>query len=730
MSDDERKDDEQPEDDAALPDEEEGGLGLTEEFARIESEIQAEVGDGAPGVPEEPAAESEDAGDGDDDGGESEELEGPREVRFDETESTEWVAPVRASGETDEWAAAEAFEEAEDEGEEEVDPAGGEADPPQAEPAEDEPGPADEEEDEPEPADEAADESDADEADADEDDEQDEAPAPADAPAVEHTVVRPRPLTPRTPASVGSGAGGGPRRPAVAAVAVEDDKTPALWWRFLTGSILIVLATATAVAVNILLFFGDVAADLQPIPELGRVIDEIDPGDPQTILILGSDKRSNTPGDPGRSDTTMLLRVDAEKEVLSLFSLPRDLKVDIPGYGVGKLNEAYTVGGVKKTTKTVKELLDIEINHVVNVDFQGFADAVDAIDCVYVDVDRDYFNDNAGLFGDATYAAIDVNAGYQRLCGQNALDYVRYRHSDTDIVRAARQQDFLSQARRQVPVGEVIPILGGNLGSDLIDIFTEYTSSDISSTEEVLGTLKAFVGVRNVPIKRVSFEGDIGDATSTYVTTTPEQLEKAKQEFLGGEDTAGPVENEKAPKDSAKKDEKKEDKPEEDKQPETDDSSLVSTEDASIACGESQDKFAAFGRTSARRLKFPVYVPTAVVPSSCYSEGSRQYEIKDPEDNKNSAYKLVISYGSLEFLPEYYGVQGTTWADPPILEDPSDSIEIGDRTYDLYYDGDRLARIAWHDSENNSYWLSNTLLGTLDEGDMLAIAKSMDEAHS
>ncbi len=177
--------------------------------------------------------------------------------------------------------------------------------------------------------------------------------------------------------------------------------------------------------------------------------------------------------------------------------MPRDLKVDIAGanYGAAKLNEAFTVGGVIKTAATVKDLTGLEINHIVNVDFEGFAKAVDAIGCVYVDVDRHYFNDNSTALSSLdTYAEINVNAGYQRLCGQNALDYVRYRHTDTDIVRAARQQDFLRNARSQVPVSEVLPIIGGNKGSDLIDIFTEYTSSDIKDSAQMVEVLKAFLG--------------------------------------------------------------------------------------------------------------------------------------------------------------------------------------------------------------------------------------------
>ena len=345
---------------------------------------------------------------------------------------------------------------------------------------------------------------------------------------------------------------------------------------------MIVAATATAVAVNLLLFFEDVAADLNPIPEVEGVLDTLEPGDPQTILILGSDKRSDTPGDPGRSDTTMLLRVDGENGVLSLFSLPRDLKVDIPGYGVGKLNEAYAAGGVKKTLKTVKQVLDIDINHVVNVDFQGFADAVDAIECVYVDVDRDYFNDNSVIGPEGPYAVIDVNAGYQRLCGQNALDYVRYRHTDTDLVRAARQQDFLSQARRQVPAGEVIPILGGNLGSDLLDIFTEYTSSDIDNTDQIIGTLKVFLAVRNVPVKRVSFDGTLGGELRHR---DPRAAREGRRRVPRRRGHRRPTGGEGATDEKSKKKGKKDDKKKEEKDP-TDGSSLISAEDASLACPE------------------------------------------------------------------------------------------------------------------------------------------------
>lgn len=748
MSDEPREEDGPPED------EEEKGLGLTEEFKRLEEEISRE---------------------------------GRRDVRFDETDSSEWVAPVErqeaASGETDEWAppeelgdisadageGAEAGSEADEEagGEEgaagaaaatagaaaaeggEGSSRGDDAGEPEAaaEPeradaegkdadgdasdggaeggdgTEDSGGAEGEADEGGEPESEAED---AEKAEAGEGAEPATSVAPAaavEAPATEHTVVRDRPLAP-----LGAGGGGTGGFTAIADEDIED-KTPALWWRFMTASVMIIVATATAVALSGLLAFNSVLADFAPIKGVpDGAIDDVKPGEPFTILIVGSDKRSNTPGDPGRSDTTMLLRVDAQDQVLSLFSLPRDLKVDIPGYGTAKLNEAYTEGGIKKTLETVKKLTGLDINYVVNVDFQGFADAVDAIDCVYVDVDRKYFNDNSTAYSaDEQYAAIDINAGYQRLCGLNALDYVRYRHTDSDFVRAARQQDFLRNARAQVPVSEVLPIIGGDKGSDLLDIFTKYTATTIETPAQLISMLRSFISVRDVPVKEVHFNGqDSLENGVAYVTASQKDIDKAVKEFLGEKDSSGGPDS--GPSKSGKgkggdgKDDKKSDK---EKQDEASKADVTST--ANDPCN-GVDKVAAFGRTSARRLKFPVYVPTVMVPGSCYEPDSRQYKIKDTDDDKQSAYKLVLNLNSSQAIGEFYGVMGTEWSDPPILEKKSETITMGDRDYDLYYDGDRLRLVAFH-VDDNSYWVSNTLLQTLSDDQMLAIAKSMEESH-
>ena len=672
---------------------EEKGLGLTEEFARLEQEIQREVG-GAPDPGDQEQADEHDHAGEDDSPGEGEPPgEKPADGEapdFGETDSSEWVAPAAAGGDTEEWSHVEGEEAGAGDGSagDEGGPGSGGIDEAES------PAGNDDRTGEPAPAEPPA--------------------AAAEGSAIEHTVVRHGP----------------PPVPIAAAAYDQPDedpvvKSPGLWWRFLTASTVIIVAVATAVSLSALLAFNGIASDLNTIPHAERYIDQIEPGEPQTILIVGSDKRASTPGDPGRSDTTMLLRVDPEKGVLSLFSLPRDLKVDIAGanYGTAKLNEAFTDGGVTKTAATVKNLTGLEINHIVNVDFEGFAKAVDAIGCVYVDVDRHYFNDNSLAASSLdTYAEININAGYQRLCGQQALDYVRYRHTDTDIVRAARQQDFLRNARSQVPVGEVLPIIGGNMGSKLIDIFTKYTASDIKDPAQMIDVLKAFLGVKDVPINQISFDGTLG---TSYVTASHEQIKKAVDEFLNGKDTPGPM----GGKDAVDKKGKDKSKDEKDKQKSPSDGANVIPTSEVLDVDTGIDKFAAFGRTSARRLKFPVYVPTAVVPGSSYSEDSRQYDIKDEDDKKHQAYKMVIEYSTPSTLPEYYGVQGTEWSDPPILEKPSDTITSDGRDYDIYYDGDRIRMVAWHDDDDNSYWVSNTLLQTLDNADMIAIAESMEEAH-
>jgi polyisoprenyl-teichoic acid--peptidoglycan teichoic acid transferase len=483
-----------------------------------------------------------------------------------------------------------------------------------------------------------------------------------------------------------------------------------VWLRFLTASFVIVIAIAGATSASLILYLSDIANALKH----GSILEGVQPflktpgSGPQTILILGSDKRTNQiSGKYGNSDTTMLLRLDPDRNAISLLSIPRDLKVDIPGYGTNKINAAYSLGGPKLTLQTVKAVTGLQINHLVNVDFTGFARAVNAIGCVFVDVDRRYYiAPNSGT------AEINLQPGYQALCGFDALSFARYRHTDTDIVRAARQQEFLREARAKVPPEKLFEDR-----SKLIKIFTHYTSSDINSAEQMLQVLRLFFDLRGAQVKEVHFDATLGPS---YVYASQSQIQSAVQQFIGSEGTPGaPTQNgsptktvqSQRPPDYSKPHPAAPTHHHHPSQPQT---NLVRT---------------TYGRQlaqgiRARKEKVPVYYPTLLETGSDYAQKPRVYKINGkgdgaPPHDQRAAYKWVFS---LPGLGDYYGFEGTSWQDPPILDDSSEEKTIGDRTYKLYYDGDRLRMVAWQTDEG-SFWVSNSLIETVPNEDMLKIAE-------
>ncbi|HEX6391077.1 MAG TPA: LCP family protein, partial [Solirubrobacteraceae bacterium] len=335
------------------------------------------------------------------------------------------------------------------------------------------------------------------------------------------------------------------------AAADDDTKPPrpgrGLLKRAAVGAVLISLLSAATVASAGLLAVDElitiVKSESAPIPGIEGALDDVDTGRPQTILVLGSDRRYQDVKDknPVRSDTLLLVRLDPSKRATAVMSIPRDLKVDIRrGNGqvvTDKINAAYALGGPRLSVRTVRELLHIPIHHVVNVNFGGFRRAVNRLGCVYVDIDRDYFNDNNPPNGSQfDYATIDIDPGYQKLCGQDSLDFVRYRHFDDDLVRAARQQSFLSQAKEQFGLGR---IFGDR--KELLRIFGRYTQTDIArdNTAAILRLLKlAFESSKN-PIREVHFRGEIGE---TYVTVTESNLRRTVAEFRSARASRGPRE--------------------------------------------------------------------------------------------------------------------------------------------------------------------------------------------
>jgi LCP family protein required for cell wall assembly len=511
----------------------------------------------------------------------------------------------------------------------------------------------------------------------------------------------------------------------------EGDGTPApkpkrYWWRFLVASLAIVAVTAAATATSGLLYIESIAEALSHNDVLKNKVERFlantKGGEPQNILILGSDKRASEPEDPGRSDTTILLRLDPDNDAIALMSIPRDLKVEIPGVGTDKFSSAYAYGGPKLTLRMVKELTGLPINHVVNVDYLGFVRAVYAIGCVYVDVDRRYYHSNVGVPPSEQYAEINVHPGYQLMCGKRALEYVRYRHTDTDLVRAARQQDFLSAARARVPIGDLV--LGRN---DLIEIFTEYTTSDISDKEAMLEVMKLFIASRNATINEVDFPAELGPS---FVYASQSAIDGAVDQFLGIEASGGPRGSLEGSPERKKRKGKKKGKRKRENKPKPKLKPKPPGDDGLVPAVEAGEEEAAI---VARKVSggFPVFYPTRLPAGAAYEETNpelhvvdpRVYHFKDTDGKRHGAYRMVLT---LE-LPDgihYFGVQGIQgWSDPPILSGPSITQEIRGREYEIFLDGDRIRLIAWHRGDN-TYWVANSLLRVLTNDQMVGLARS------
>ncbi len=475
--------------------------------------------------------------------------------------------------------------------------------------------------------------------------------------------------------------------------------------RFAVGAVIIVLLSATAVASGVLLEVDKSIEVFQensiPIVGIENELDKVDPGSPQTILVLGSDGRyTDGKGTPVRSDTIIVVRLDPDKKSTAILSIPRDLRVEIPGYGMDKINAAYAEGGPKLTVRTVKALLNLPISHVVNVNFNGFQRAVNRLGCVYVDIDRRYFNSHTGPGG---FATIDLKPGYQKLCGKDSLDYVRYRHTDDDFVRAARQQTFLSQAKDQIGLGR---IFGDR--NELLKIFGRYTQTDIAHNNDaaILRLLKLAYESSKNPIQEVHFRGE-QSRKGPYVEISVTNLQKTINEFIDVGLIGDTIDPDAADATAAKP------KPKRIKKKRRLAPGLILAK----AAGENH-----IIDIAARLPNLPVYFPKAILARGGYVKDSpRSYDIFDRNKNKYRAYRIVLSQGD---NGQYYGVQGTTWKAPPILDNPTDEVRMRKRTYQRYFDGHKLRLIAWK-TPRAVYWVSNTLSKELTNAQMMDIARSL-----
>jgi polyisoprenyl-teichoic acid--peptidoglycan teichoic acid transferase len=484
------------------------------------------------------------------------------------------------------------------------------------------------------------------------------------------------------------------------------------WGRFAIGAFIVVLFTATATAVAGLLQFKQLATDIGGSPPIAAArVTVPQPGAPQTILILGSDHRKGEPQSAANSDTIILVRLNGSSSTINVISVPRDLRVNIPlpngGVATEKINGAYPTGGPNLVVKTLQKDVfpGLKVNHIIDINFAGFKELVDAIGCVYTDVDRRYFNQNLGT-ADTNYSSINIQAGYQKLCDENALAYVRYRHTDTDIVRSARQQDFIRDAKDQYGQTRLI-----ENRDKLLKIFGKHarTDADLHHVDGLINLFNLVAFADGHAIRTIHFPALLDPCNPPapcYVSASPAAEAHAFRQFMtvtkpGRGSSSGAGHPAARP-------------------------ARVSSRGLEADVTGGKDQAAALHGAG-----LPVYYPRLIVGGTSFegpTQGQypRKYELHDPRGVPHAAYRIVIAFNAN--MGQFYGVQGTTWKGAPILSSPQEIRVIGGKRFELHFDGHKLRLVAWRTSQG-VYWVSNTLSLDLTNQQMLALAGSLTLAR-
>jgi LCP family protein required for cell wall assembly len=590
--------------------------------------------------------------------------------------------------------------------------------------------------------------------------------------------------------------------------------------RFFLWLLVVVLMVVGGAAGGLYLYGQDFAKATAPhtlaMKRASKRLDYVAPDKPAVALVIGSDHRYTDHGNPARSDTLMLIRTDPSNHTVSMLSIPRDLRVEIhcPGRPtwVGKVNGAYSECGPTGSLETVKALTGVPVNYLINVNFVGFIQVVDKLGGVWMDVDRRYFNNHTGPTG---YAAIDLQPGYQRLNGKRALDFVRYRHTDSDLYRVARQQMFVRSAKEQLArfskfhlptllkaIKKNVEI--GRSGGHGVDFST------------MLNYAQFFYGLPGGHFVQTRIQGLEGMAD---LTTAPQNITDAVQEFMHPDAEAPERANAAAlnekyrPKVSGIK-------------PQSVFVTVLNgngvTASAAVAGsqlkergyqilqppdgitanapggwnypvtkvyydkGQARSKLAAkqvgklfgeakigvmtpilqsyangamlvviVGKTYDGSLSTPspvTQIPQHRAPHTILDPGATRslmrgirrrvafrleypaviernsrpdYEQPNPRvysiDGRHKAVRLVFSTGG---PGEYWGVEETNWADAPALSEKNFIRHFGHRTFEFFYSGSHLHMIALRE-HGATYWVVNTLIDSLSNETMIAIARGL-----
>lgn len=301
------------------------------------------------------------------------------------------------------------------------------------------------------------------------------------------------------------------------------------------GLLLGVAAVFTAVG---LLLWTNAKIDRVPAEELTSLVDV---EGPRNILIVGTDSRADIPDDlegsfgsfkGSRTDVIMIVHF-IPGERAQILSVPRDLKVEIPGNGTNRINAAYVFGGPDLLVQTVINNLEIDINNYVEIDFAGFAALVDTLGGIELEFDRPARDAKSGL---------EVDAGLQHLDGATALAYARSRQyqelrdgewksvGGTDIGRTKRQQRVLLALFDEATAkGNAL-----NLPNFATTVAEEITADESLSVPVILELGRAVMGLDSSEIEAITLPVKIVEEDRSYVVPVEPDAGDVLRAFRAG----------------------------------------------------------------------------------------------------------------------------------------------------------------------------------------------------
>lgn len=517
-------------------------------------------------------------------------------------------------------------------------------------------------------------------------------------------------------------------------------------WRAALACVLIIgFAAATTAVAGLLQVkqFVDIINAHNSIPT--KNLTPPAPGAPETLLLIGVDHRFGEGSGPGNTDTMILVRLDDNSSTINMLSIPRDLGVNIPGYGFSKINAAYADGGRNGASlliATIKQNLfpNLQVQHVMVTTFDGFAKLITSLGCVYSDVDHRYYNHSVGLLDPATdYSSIDIQPGYQKLCGDNgaansALAFVRFRHNDSDLVRESRQQDFLRWAKSQFTSSQLLSERTKLEDEFAANVETDHNLHSVSAILDLFGLVYNADGsqLKSIPFPVSGYvdSPSVGD----YITFSQTAAEAAYQTFItptGAQSIRPRLPGTAGPKGKGRKGKHQR---------------TVYQPAAGMvnAVGDGLSQAGHLGADPGLPVYYPTYIPDDYTycfafttncneptnPDSVYDNSYPRHYTINYDGHNYPSYVFTLVYGSSDYpdlgTGEYFTVQGTTWQDPPILRDPLVQVVNG-RKLDEYWQAGELTLVAWH-TKKAVYWISNTLQNDVPAAQMVSMAATFARA--